>query len=136
MGLAAAASGKVFRIVALETHHTLLNTLDKILGQGDAAKALPRRGHHDQARQSAHRHGPGRTRTPSVLVDADHSRPSPLSPRIAVTSAHAQTAPLVLRCAVDAVIVNLCRASTARTTTSPERLRPPPAAHRRFPGPP
>jgi hypothetical protein len=39
-----------------------------------------------------------------------------------MTSAHAQTTPLVLRCAVDAVIVNLCRASTARTTTSPERL--------------
>jgi hypothetical protein len=71
-------------------------------------KPWPRRGHHDQARQSVHWHVPGRARTPSVPVDADHSLPSPLSPRIAMTSAHAQTTPLVLRCAVDAVIVDLC----------------------------
>jgi hypothetical protein len=73
----------------------------------------------------AHGHDAERTRALPRPVASVLLSLSPCAHALHTAPGHPQTPPLDVARAVDLVIVNLCRHGTARTPTSPARLRPP-----------
>ncbi|KAK1670538.1 hypothetical protein QYE76_058697 [Lolium multiflorum] len=118
-------NGRLYHMSATEAQEAPQAMQNTIPSQEEHDIPWTARSHHGQTRQSVHWHVSGRARTPPALVAVVLPSTPPFTYSLPSTSASSWTTPLARQRPVDDDTINLCRARTARTATSPARLRPP-----------